>query len=394
MGNFKFFIKDFGCRINQYDSRIISKNLKGMGNKYSSLHDSDIVIVNTCSVTRRAAQNSFKYIRKIENNYPDKEVLVVGCTARSDEVEFNKKKVKVHGQFLYLDNPNITLKRFYGHNRAFMKVQQGCNWNCSYCIVKNLKKPFFKKSINNIIDEIKELAELHSEVVLCATNFDEYGELLFLVKEIKRLKENIRWRFGSITVNALTREVIAEIADDEKFCRHFHIPLQSGSDEMLRMMNRSYSLQDAIISLENVIAEFKEVTFSFDIIVGFPGETETMFIDTLMLIKKFNPIKVHVFRYSDRPSTDAYYINEKTPEVIKKVRLDKVVEVSEKIKQKHFADSLGNSFELVLEDHNTGYTRNYLPVKVEFPGFYNDPGSIINVRISGFNDKYIIGEPL
>lgn len=389
MGSFRFHIKDFGCRINQYDSRLIQKNLIRMGRISVSLKDADVVLINTCSVTHRAARDGIKYSRRIRRAYPEKEILAMGCAVRDNTAEYEKAGVKTHAQFKYLDNPRNLITRFYGHTRAFIKIQQGCKSTCTYCVVKRLKKPYFIKSPDQVIHEMEVLSKNHPELVICATNFNEYAELLELIHGVKKINADFRWRFSSLPPESLTEQLLQSLSEDTRFCRHFHIPIQSANDTVLGMMKRGYTVKMAVESILRTKKILKGAVFSFDIMVGFPGETEKMFRDTISFIEIFSPVKVHVFRYSDRPLTPACYYDKKLPERVKKERLTEIVELSEKIRKKHFADTRGKIKEVVIENNNKGYTREYLPVKLVN---YASHAVIERVKIIDYSPKQLIGK--
>ena len=397
----KFYIKDFGCKVNQYDARVIAKNLSGMGNISVPLDKSDIVLVNTCSVTHRASRDGVKYVRKIRQKFPKKEVVAVGCLTRDKFETANLKGIKNLPDFKYLDNPRIILNEFYGHTRAFIKVQQGCRGRCSYCNVKNLKRPYFIKPPVLILEEIKNIARSHPEIVLCATNFNEYTELPRLVQMLQGIKENFRWRFSSIHPMSLTLPLLKSVCFDEKFCRHFHIPVQSASDNVLKKMRRGYTLSEVIKVIKNAKKIMNDVVFSFDIMVGFPGETDEDFNKTINFIEEFSPVKVHVFRYSQRGGTPAADYACPIPEKIKRQRMLKIKKVVAQSRRKHFKESLGSIKEIVLETGNSGYTRDYIPVEIInsssriYPtrnghSFSQSASLIKRVNIIGFNEKNLL----
>ncbi len=396
MNNFTFYIKDFGCRINQYDASKVRMNLNRMGKIATSLEEADVVIINTCSVTHRAEKDGVKYIRRVKRTYPEKEILAMGCSVRDDLSQFEHAGAKTHTQFMYLNNPKVSLNKFYGHTRAFISIQQGCNGACTYCIVKKLKQPYFIKSIEDVAHEMRMLSKNHPEFVICATNFNEYPELLKLIHRIKEINADFRWRFSSVPPESLTKIILQSLNQDARFCRHFHIPLQSANDMVLEKMKRSYRIAQVIQSIERALNILDDVVFSFDIMVGFPGETEKNFRDTLNFIKKFSPVKIHIFRYSDRPGTSAYYFNKKVPERVKKERMNQVKKLSQEIREKHFAASVGKIKEIVAEKDNYGYTREYLPVKfmeVSPKGITCEDNKSVfkKTEIVSYDKKHLIG---
>lgn len=373
--SFNYAIKNFGCKVNQYDSNVISENLSGMGNIRTSDKDSDIIIVNTCSVTSRASSNCARYIGQLKEKYPEKEILSVGCQSRHPEESSKLSRSKIINSFIYLDHPSIKIGRFSGHTRAFLKVQQGCKGSCTYCSVKSLKKPFYKKETSALLEEFIELTETHPEIVLCATNFAEYENLSELISRIKELSGNFRWRFSSLPPQSISDNIIDILSQDKRFCPHFHIPLQSGSGSVLNIMKRPYTLEKVKRVIESIRAAFERPAFSLDMIVGFPGESKEDFEESLSLIKYISPVKVHVFGYSPRPNTAALSIQGEVSKQDIKNRVSEMISVSESERRNNMTGTIGSIQEVLIENSSRGYTRGYLPVKVRdkslSPGFWS-----------------------
>lgn len=392
MNKFKFFIKDFGCKINQYDARLIGKNLSAMGKIASSEENADIILINSCSVTHRAAREAIKYYRKIKRKHPKKEILAVGCTVKDEKEKFGTEEMKVLPQFKYLNHPSGSIEEFYGHTRAFVKIQQGCKGICSYCIIKKIKKPYFIKTPFQAVREIRKLSKKHPELVLCATNFKEYPEILNLIHAVKKIDSIYRWRFSSLHPECFSQELLRALNRDNRFCRHFHIPIQSANNEVLKKMRRGYTHEQVISALQNAKRILDGVVFSFDVIVGFPGETDKQFRDTVDFIENFAPIKVHVFRYSDRPGTDACGYEDKIDEIEKKDRMKKIEKISRDIKMIYFKSTVNKIKEIIVEDNNGGYTRDYFPVKIRNCSLNKTktPGAV-NIKVVGFTKNNLIG---
>lgn len=391
--NFRFHIKDFGCKVNQYDARLIARNLERMGNTAGTMEEADVVFVNTCSVTERALSQSVRYSKKIRSEYPAKEVIAIGCSAREGG-RFGGGKIGTVPQFIYLDNPRAAIEEFYGHTRAFLKVQQGCRAACTYCCVRKLKFPHYAKSPEAVITEMEELAKKHGEIVLCATNFNEYPRLEELAGRIKDVRGLFRWRFSSLPPGRFTDGLLGILADDPKFCRHFHLPVQSANSEVLGRMGRGYTAGDLEDLVSRTGRAMPGTVFSYDIITGFPGETEAQFAETLEFIRRHRPVKVHVFRYSERPGTPAAGLSGKVPEKLKRERMTLVKELSESIRQEHLRQAVGSVREVVPEKGSTGYSREYLPVRVRGLKRAVSGGPAVYARICGFDGKSLVGSPV
>ncbi|MGM0441471.1 MAG: radical SAM protein [Elusimicrobiota bacterium] len=391
MEGLNFFIKDFGCKVNQYNSRIVRDNLSRLGYNYSSLEKAEVVIINTCSVTHRATGKGLKYCRRIKRKYPSKEVLAMGCSTRYVPEKFEKDNINILRQFLFIDNPNGNLDEFYSHTRGFINLQQGCHGGCKYCTVKDLKSPFYIKSAEDAKKEIEKLIKRHPEVVLTATNFKEYHPLLELAEKLKNLHKNFRWRFSSMHPGSLSQKLLKILKYDSKFCPHFHIPVQSGSNSVLKKMNRGYSISDVEKGLRMVRENFKVAGFSYDIITGFPGEKEEDHRKTKNFLKKFPPVKVHIFRYSDRPGTPAAEFDNKVPERIKKKRMDELRTLSLDLRKNIFKNSVGKIKEIVPEGPGKfGYTRDYMPVSLNTDTEKN--GRFLKIEITDCKKNKLIGK--
>ncbi len=392
MGSINFFIKDFGCKINQYGSRIVRDNLTPLGYSYSSLEKSSLVIVNTCSVTHRATRKGLKYCRRIKRKYPSKEVLAIGCSTRYAPERFAADDIKIIKQFMYIDNPATGLKNFYGQTRGFINVQQGCKGKCSYCTVRDLKSPFYVKPVDKVNQEIKSMVEIHPEIVLAATNFKQYPYLLELAEMIKKIKGDFRWRLSSIHPECITERLLSVLSGDSRFCAHFHIPVQSASNKILKKMNRCYTVTDIEKSLNYIQSKFNSPGFSYDIITGFPGEEEEDHSKTKKFLKKFCPVKVHIFRYSNRPGTRAAGFKKSVPERVKKRRMTELKKISLKLRGKKFKKAKGTIKEIVPEENKKyGYTRDYMPVKLKEDCFANN--RLLKVKITSYSKNSLTGIP-
>ncbi|MFH1415793.1 MAG: radical SAM protein [Elusimicrobiota bacterium] len=390
---FKYYIKEFGCRINQYDARLMMEKLSRMGNLSSTPKEADVIIINTCGVTHRAERDGYKYARRIKRLYPDKELLAAGCSVRASSFDYEVAGISTLKQSIYLANPAGSISRFYGQTRAFLKVQQGCRGKCTYCTVRKLKKPYYGKNMKTLMLEARDLAVNHPEIVLCATNFNEYSEFTGLAGSMGSIREDFRWRFSSVPVGVLSDDVITILSEDSRFCRHFHIPLQSASDKILTLMNRGYDIKKVSETMGKLKTKMPDTVFSFDIIVGFPGETRADLKHTLDFIRDTAPVKVHVFRYSERPGTIACSYDGKVPESDKRDRMLEVKSLSESIRLGHFRDSVGKIKEMAVEKGGSGYTRDYLPVKVDNRGKTETSERTLEmVRIINYNYGYLSGE--
>ena len=342
-----FIVITFGCRVNQAESRVIGEELGKQGlleTKNQAL--AEVVVVNSCAVTVKAEKEIRQAIRKIKRENPNCFLIVAGCwVEKIQRSEFkdlvdlfisNKDKDKI-GSFFERKLPITFYKDKYAQSaKALVKIQDGCNNYCTYCIVPYLRGRSASRAVDKIVKEIRELeAKKIKEVVLTGVDIADYSDLAGLLREILNKTKIKKISFGSVNINAFTPEFMSLIKDNSQISRHFHIPLQSGCDNTLKRMNRRYKIKNygsRIMDLKRKIPDF---SFSTDIIVGFPGETNKEFEESIrnlrnlrsLLGKKFK--KIHIFRYSPREGTVAAKMIgrkdwEEVDNEIKKKRMEEV----------------------------------------------------------------------
>ena len=394
----KVGICTLGCKVNTYESEYIEQELKKSGYQIASFTDlCDVYIINTCTVTNQADAKSRKMINRFRKTNPDSCIVAMGCFVETstddnldidilignrrkselisllDEFFTNKSKIvakseeKVNFENMYLEN-------FEGRTRAFVKIQDGCENFCSYCIIPYARGKYSSKPLPVVIEEVKTLLNKgYQEIVLTGIHTGNYGvdintNFATLLKELVKLDKLKRLRISSIEVTELTDEVLEIIKNNKKIVNHFHIPLQAGSDRILKLMNRKYDLsyyEDKINKLRNIR---EDVSITTDIIVGFPNETDDDFNETLTNAKKFKFAKIHVFPYSIRSGTVAATM-EQVDGNIKKERARQLLKVSSSLKEEYQAKFIGKEVEVLIEKDNEdisfGHTDNYLAVKVK-----------------------------
>ena len=330
-----FSYHTFGCKVNFADSSHIAREIIAKGLSQVSIDDyADICLVNTCSVTEKADKKAKKLIKTIHQKFPETKIIVFGCYAqlkpkeikRLDGVEAvistkNKFDISDIISNNSLDNSYLIsdisdVEKFnisYSLServRAFIKIQDGCSYNCSYCTIpaaRGLSRSFnVKNTIKNLRDIISTGTK---EVVLSGINIGDFGiqhneSLYELLSEMESLNDLHRYRISSIEPNLLTDEIVDLISKSNKAMPHFHIPLQSGSNKILKLMKRRYSLDDYISLIDKVNNKIPNVCIGVDVIVGFPGETDNDFNKTYELLKKINISYLHIFTYSERKNTE------------------------------------------------------------------------------------------
>ena len=395
-----FSYHTFGCKVNFADSSYIARQVIEKGLSQVSIDDyADICLINTCSVTEKADNKAKKMIRAIHNKFPETKIVVFGCYAQlkpkeisrldgvvsviSTENKFNISDIiyenKLDDSYSISDINDIhKFNISYSLServRAFIKVQDGCDYNCSYCTIPNARGA--SRSFN-VKDTIKELDNIISdgtkEIVLSGINIGDFGKehnesLYDLLVEIESLNDLHRYRISSIEPNLLTDEIIELISKSDKAMPHLHIPLQSGSDKILKFMKRRYSLNDYISVVNKVSDKISDVCIGVDVIVGFPGETDEDFNMTYSLLEKLDISYLHVFTYSERDNTSSQKISFKIDPSIKSIRRDKLKKLSA-IKYRRFIDrNINRKLNILFEKYTdgilSGWTDNYIRVNVE-----------------------------
>jgi len=414
----RYLISTLGCRLNQAESAQIEKNLLRHGLLPAENLPPDIIIINSCVVTQKAERETKKAARHYKKLYPNAALIVTGCIVNywqktkkhklyQKELDINfliknqdKKKIT---KILNLRKKDKTIKignsrlfdKYPSGGRKILPIQSGCDNFCTYCIVPYLR-PTYSYSIKDIISEIKKLEKQGiKEVILAGINISLYQPgLAKLLNQILTKTTISRIRFGSININAFSNKLIALYSKTSRLCRHFHIPAQSGSDKILKLMKRNYSTKEFIDTVKKIKAQIPDVNITTDIIVGFPGETNNDFKKTLSFCRRLCFGKIHIFRYSPRPKTPAARFKNQVQDIIKKTRAQKLAKINKTSQKKLLAAQIGKTHKVLLEEkigeYHRGYTDNYFDIRTKNPSPYKI--KIVNVKITSFKDKYLIGK--
>ena len=412
-----------GCKVNTYENEYVISCFKNKG--YEIVDDkADIYIINTCSVTNNSDAKSRKVINRIVRENPNSVIVVMGCFIEAnkdydndgisiiignkdknkvvelvEEYLSNNKKIRRLYPDFDKDFEDMFISNMYGRTRAFVKIQDGCENFCSYCIIPYTRGKCRSKDHDTVIDEIKCLTDNgYQEIVLTGIHTGHYGEdsgvtfpsLLTDILKIKKLK---RLRISSIEITELNNDFIEVFKNSDVIVPHLHIPLQAGSDEILKSMNRKYDLNYYRNKIKELRSIKPDLSITTDIIVGFPGETDEMFNSTLDFAKEIGFSKIHVFPYSRRHGTKADLMPNQIDESVKKERVTKLIELSDELEHK-FLDSYINKEVLVLvetvkEGISTGHTDNYMEVKINSELEHN---KMYKVTIKYRENNYLIGE--
>jgi len=375
----KALVKTYGCKVNQYESQLIRENLERQGYILSQNGDADVVVVNTCCVTERAEKKARSFIRKAVAN--GKRVLVTGCAVRKQ-----KSLVEEFGSSIevYPDKDALirtvcpsgltTISRFDNHTRAFIKIEDGCENFCTFCIIPLVRGRVKSRLIRDVVREVRDVASNgYKEVVLTGVDLGAYGsdtgeKMTDLMKDMEVIEGLKRIRLSSIEVFHLTEELLKYLSNSRSFCRHFHIPLQSGSDRILKKMGRRYTFSEYLSRIERIKGSDAagRVTFTTDVMVGFPGETEEDFNLTCEALKRIRFLRVHIFRYSRREGTAASRMDGQVPEDVKKKREKELEDVVDKMCYNVKEGFIGRPLDVLVERETDnlceGYSSEYIPV--------------------------------
>ena len=424
----KFYIYTLGCKVNTYESNVISELLeKDNYIKSTNPKDADIIVINTCTVTNTADNKSLKMIRQA-NRLNEKALIVVcGCMSQHEHERIinldnvivvigNKNKSKVPKYIKeYLSTKKQIVDIFdltdvpfeemklnnFDKTRAFVKIQDGCNNFCSYCIIPYTRGNVRSKNPDEVIDEINNLvSQGHEEIVLTGIHTGHYGSefknynfgnLLTDILKIDKLK---RLRISSIEITEITDEILDIIKNNPVLVDHMHIPLQSGADSVLKNMNRKYDKDYFINRIETLRRLRPNISITTDVIVGFPNETEDNFNETIETIKKISFSKIHVFPYSRRDGTKADLMENQISEEIKKERVKTLLALSKKLEIDYMNKFVGKTLEFIPEVEKDGYlfghTGNYLYIKVK--GCKDLLQKSLKIKINSIDYPYCVSE--
>ena len=391
-----------GCKVNAVETDRLKRDLAALGfHEVSADQEAEVIVINTCSVTKQSDRKSAQLIRSSLRQQA--KVIAMGCFVPQElipEVLFIPNEDKHRAPQLISDHIGLidevgSLLSEGERTRSFIKVQDGCNNFCSYCIIPYLRGRERSLSQADILSEIDHaVAGGHREVVLSGIHLSGYGQdtgtsLIELIEAIANKEGVDRIRLGSLEQAIITPEFLDRLKQVITFCPHFHLSLQSGSASVLRRMNRHYTPQEFLDKMDLIREVFPEATITTDIIAGFSGETEAEFQETLDFVKRARFLKVHVFPFSKREGTRAALLSD-LPGNIKKERARILRELCEQIQAEILDEWIGRSVEVLTED-NYGYTRHYLPVYYEEE---LDPNQLVMMKIIGRKELSLYGLPV
>lgn len=421
----KVKIITLGCKVNHYDSQSILRHLLQYGYEHASEEETpDVFVINTCAVTNESERKSGQMIRRCRQSNPNAVIVVTGCVS-----ELNKEneipqadivtgtqnrdaipemiaaflKTKEQQQcFNPIDCLSDGISHFEGKTRATLKIQDGCGMYCTYCIIPYARNRIASMPMDTIIAAVKELcAEGYHEAVLTGIHLASYRDaenhrLIDVLEHINEETPIERLRLGSLEPKLLTEEFLSQLSRIKCFCPHFHISLQSGSNGILKKMNRRYTAEEYFVITENVRKFFPDAMITTDIIVGFPGETEAMFEETVAFVKKVRFSHVHVFPYSPKKGTPAADYPDQIAKQLKHRRAETLIGIALQIKQDIFSSCIGEVHEVLTETIGAdgsalGYTENYLRTIIKGVNVSNE---IVRVRIVAHEAEHLLAEKM
>lgn len=417
----KVGICSLGCKVNIYESELVTNILKNNNYEIVDFEDiADIYIINTCSVTNESDKKSRKMINRAKKNNPNAIIIVMGCYSQVnaedidvdivlgnkdkskivdiiEEYKKTKEKKKIIYDLTKVEFEKMEINNFDNHTRAFVKIQDGCNAFCSYCIIPYVRGRVRSKKPEDVINEVTTLVEKgYKEIVLTGIHTGRYGididtSLEELLNRLVKIPNIYRIRLSSIEINEITPGIKKLLKENRVMAKHLHIPLQSGSNKILQLMNRRYNKEE-FLSMIDDLKTIEDISLTTDLIVGFPKETEEEFNETIDTLNKIGFTKIHTFPYSKRKGTPAASMEGQVSPEVKKDRVHTILKLSNEYEHNYYESKIGKVYDGVVEIHSNGiilvHTSNFIPVII------NDKveeGSIVNVKIEKVDNLKVYG---
>lgn len=393
----------FGCKVNSYETAAMAEAFRSSGHTITrSKDDADIIIINSCTVTSESDNKLMQTMRKLKREYPRTPIALTGCfpqafpsqaaEAQADIIAGTKDRLKIvrlAEEYFSNNKKNVeiapllptdrfepmSVKTVDGHTRAFVKIQDGCNCFCTYCIIPYSRGRIRSKSVSDIISETQQLAEAgYKEIVLVGINLAFYGNeiglrLIDAVEAVCSVDGIERVRLGSLEPEKISDDDLIRLSAQSKFCPSFHLSLQSGCDRTLKAMNRHYTASEYAGLTERIRKTFPDCGITADVMVGFPGETEEDHIQSMELVERIGFSDIHVFPYSRRKGTKADLMEGQVEQSVKKRRAREMTEVGSKARENFLQSLIGKEFPVLFEREKAdgvhhGYAPNYVNIKI------------------------------
>ena len=417
-----------GCKVNQYDTQAMRERFEQAGYKTVDFEDAaDVYVVNTCTVTGSGDKKSMQMIRRCHRKNPDAAIVVTGCLAqraadslrlpgvrlilgtqrRGEVVELLREAMQQNEPLIAVQTlrqapfEKLTVHAHDGHTRATMKIQEGCDRWCTYCIIPSVRGPIRSRPLDEIRAEAESLAAAgYKEAVLNGIHLTSYGRdakdgttLLDAIRVVHEVDGIERVRLGSLEPVIVTEAFVAGIVGLPKVCHQFHLALQSGSDKILDLMRRRYTSGEFLTACRMLREAFDDCALTTDVMTGFPGEGETEFEETIATCRAAGFARMHVFPYSEREGTKAAVMPEVVPRHIREERARRLIAVGKELEQKALESRVGKTESVLIEEmddqgRGMGYSGGYMRVHVSG----SQPGQLLTARITGVEGDGLTGE--
>ncbi|MBQ2751829.1 MAG: tRNA (N(6)-L-threonylcarbamoyladenosine(37)-C(2))-methylthiotransferase MtaB [Oscillospiraceae bacterium] len=415
-----------GCKVNQYETQALSSLFCQNGYQLTEGSDADVAIINSCTVTSLADRKTRQVVRRLRREMPNCVIALTGCMPQSSPesaAELTEADIitgtidrlgilELVSAHLKTKQRNFAVTPFSGQEvfepisadrfsdsfqRAYLKIEDGCDRFCSYCVIPYARGKVRSRSLFGISSEVEKLVKAgYREIVLTGINISRYGSDIGLtlkdaVAAAAAVEGDFRLRFGSVEPDLLTDEDWLALSKTDKLCPHFHLPVQSGCDNTLAAMNRRYNMAQFFETVEKIRRLFVNPSITADIIVGFPGESDEDFAETCKNIQKLGLLRAHIFEYSPRKGTPAAGRKDQIAPQLKKARSAKLEEICRRSAEQFAAGQVGKKAKVLLEATGGGYTENYLYVTIpDTKG--HAPGEIVEVLLTAADKAVCIGE--
>lgn len=416
-----------GCKVNQYDTQAMLEQFEQHGYTVAQPGAAaDVYVVNTCTVTGTGDKKSLQLIRRCRRRNPQAELIVAGCLAqrlgeglretgarlvigtqyRGRVVDLLEKAIAENTQIVAVENvadapyEMLSIHHHEGHTRAVMKIQEGCDNHCTYCIIPSVRGGIRSRPVQAVREEAQALAEAgFQELVLTGIHLTSYGRDLedrpSLAQAVKAacVEDVARIRLGSLEPRVASEAFVEELSGLPQICPQFHLALQSGSDSVLRRMKRGYNTQQFLAAVERIRKAWPDAAFTTDVIVGFPGETEAEFEETMAFSRRVGFARMHVFPFSPRETTPAADMPDQVSEQVKAERVKRLIALGDELARRYHEGFLGRTVPVLLEERHpesgvVGYTPEYIHVTVP----EGIPGNVVRVRLTSLTDEGMAGE--
>lgn len=418
-----------GCKVNLYETEAVEEMLKSHGYEIGSFEEySDVYVINTCTVTAMSDKKSRQMIRRTKKMNPNAIVVVMGCYSQKSPKEIleieevnlvlgtsnrkailkelenispNEKKVVVEDIMKIRDFEELEISEVRDRARALVKIQDGCDRFCSYCIIPYTRGPVRSRKLESIVSEVERIvANGYKEVVLTGIHVASYGKdlgengLIDVIEEISKVKGLERIRTSSVEPIIITEDFVVRLSKLPKFCPHFHLSLQSGSDSVLNRMNRRYTSLEYKQAVDTIRKSFPLAAITTDVIVGFPEETESEFQETYEFLKELKLYETHIFKYSPREGTKAALMSDQVDPSVKSQRSDVLLELNKKNKLEFEEKHIGQEVDILVETFENGYaighTQNYMKVGVKTEEDLTN--HIIIAKVETVSDSFVFAK--